>query len=114
MFLKNKLKEINKQLEKYQDDLRVYNAEWSYLNDPKRLQQLAAKYLPNMRPTENRQVVNFDTLMRSDFEKELSNSMIQTTDQDIPNRNARKNIGKAFGSFLDKAIKRYEGAAESD
>lgn len=104
VFLKSKLKEINRQLDKYQDDMRVYNAEWSYLNEPKRLQRLAAKYLPNLRPTENHQVINFETLTRSDFEKEFKENIDQVIEQ---HRHNGQNASRAFGSFLDEAIKKY-------
>lgn len=114
MFLKDRLKEINKQLGKYEDDIKVYNAEWSYLNDPKRLQRLATKYLPHLRPTENKQIINFETLMRSDFDKELSKNIISSVEQNSQHLNANRDASEAFGSFLDKALKKYEGATESD
>ncbi len=83
VFLKDRLKEINEKLEKCDDDFKVYNAEWSYLNDPKRLKILAAKYFPDMRPTENKQVISYDVVISSDLEQ---------------------NATKAFGSFLDETI----------
>ncbi|MBQ3945918.1 MAG: hypothetical protein II670_09985 [Alphaproteobacteria bacterium] len=113
-FLKNKLKEINTQLDRCQDDIKIYNAEWSYLNEPKRLQRLATKYLPNLRPTENRQIINFETLIRSDFDKELSKNITSPLEQNPKHQNANRHASEAFGSFLDKAIKKYERATESD
>ena len=113
-FLKNKLKEINTQLDRCQDDMKIYNAEWSYLNEPKRLQRLATKYLPNLRPTENRQIINFETLIRSDFDKEISKNITSLVERDVPLQGANRYASEAFGAFLDKAIKKHEGAMESD
>ncbi len=114
VFLKNKLKEINIQLDKCQDDIKIYNAEWSFLNDPKRLQRLASKYLPHLRPTENRQIINFETLIRSDFDKEISKNITSLVERDVPLQGANRYASEAFGAFLDKAIKKHEGAMESD
>lgn len=110
VFLKHRLKEINTQLNKYQDDIKIYNAEWNYLNDPKRLQLLAAKCLPHLRPTENHQIINFETLIRSDFDKELAKNITSPIEQNVQHQNANR----AFGSFLDKVIKKYRGATKSD
>ena len=83
VFLRDRLKEINAKIDKCNDDLKVYSAEWSYLNDPKRLKTLCAKYLPEMRPTENKQIISYEVITSSDLEQDA---------------------GKAFGSFLDDAI----------
>ena len=83
VFLKDRLKDINSKIDKCSDDLKVYNAEWSYLNDPKRLKTLCTKYLPNLRPTENTQVISYETIVTSDLERDAN---------------------KALGSFLDEAI----------
>ena len=48
VFMRKKLNKINNEIIKITDDLRVYSAEWSYLNDPKRLEELASKYLPEI------------------------------------------------------------------
>lgn len=87
VFLRNRLKDINMKIEKYSDDLRVYGAEWSYLNQPKRLKKLCEKYLKNLRPTENKQILSYESILESDFEQNQNN---------------------AFGSFLDQALENDE------
>ncbi len=114
VFLKNKLKEINTQLDKCQDDIKIYNAEWNYLNDPKRLQLLAAKYLPHLRPTNNNQIIDFETLIRSDFDKELTKNITPPAAQNAHHKSTTRYASEAFGSFLDKVIKKYGGATEND
>ena len=114
VFLKNKLKEIEQQIEKYQDDIKVYAAEWSYLNDPKRLKRLATKHLPNLRPTENKQITSLDAFMASDFAKELGNAIAldaeHTSQMNITKQSARK----AFSSFLDETIGKRGGSMKND
>ena len=90
VFLKNRLKKINAEIEKCCDDLKVYSAEWSYLNDPKRLKQLCSKYLPTLRPTEIKQIIDYRTIISSDLDR---------------------NVSSAFGAFLDEAI---DGANEAE
>lgn len=83
IFLKKQLREINTKIEKYSDDLKVYNAEWAYLNSPKRLKELCEKYLKHLRPTTNKQVVNYQLI--------LNNSLVQSK-------------GSAFKDYLDKMV----------
>ena len=111
VFLRNKLKEIDRKIEKYQDDIRVYNAEWSYLNDPKRLKRLAMKYLPNLRPTENAQIISFDAFMASDFEKAFTQNIAPIIEQHSKRRAI--DASKAFGSFLDEAVGRNGGVTQN-
>ena len=110
VFFRNKLKEIEQQIEKYQDDIRVYGAEWSYLNDPKRLKRLATKHLPNLRPTETKQIMSLDAFMASDFEKEFGRTIASSIERnskiDITEQSARK----AFSSFLDEAVRKHGGS----
>ncbi len=87
VFLRNHLKSINIKIEQFSDDLRVYGAEWSYLNDPKRLKTLCEKYLKNLKPTENKQILSYESVLGNDVEQNLNN---------------------AFGSFLDKALENDE------
>lgn len=91
VFLKDELKKINSKIEKCEDDIRVYNAEWSYLNDPDRLKKLCAKHLPNLRPTDNRQMISYKTIVESDL---------------------GQNAVRAFGSFLDDTLQSGEGSGE--
>lgn len=88
VFLKNRLKDINAKIERCSDDIRVYSAEWGYLNDPKRLKKLASKYLPNFRPTDNSQIIDYSTIVSSGLSE---------------------NVEKSFDTFLDKALEREQG-----
>jgi cell division protein FtsL len=39
------LEMVNKQIALYEEDIHVLEAEWAYLNQPRRVKQLAANYL---------------------------------------------------------------------
>jgi hypothetical protein len=71
VFLRKHLKKINEEIEKLEDDAKVYAAEWSCLNSPKRLKMLAAKYLKNMKPMERRQIMSYEEFASSEFETSL-------------------------------------------
>ena len=107
VFLRGKLKEINNQIERFQDDIRVYNAEWSYLNDPRRLKRLAEKYLPKLRPTETKQVISMDNFVSGNYDmkyNESQNKPQKKKSNDLSNNaKSTNNASKAFGAFLDKA-----------
>ena len=117
VFLRGKLKEIDNQIDKFHDDIRVYNAEWSYLNDPRRLKRLAEKYLPKLRPTETKQVISMDNFISENYQisynklqnkaqKKGSNSL--SNNNLSSNRKLTNNATKAFGDFLDKATNQKE------
>lgn len=84
--LRKQLKAINNEISKTIDDLKVYNAEWSYLNDPKRLKELASKYLPDMINTDIKQIETYKNFINNEYE----------------DQNAAKH--KAFESFLDSIM----------
>ena len=44
--LEDDLQRLNAETTKEQEQLHVLRAEWSYLNQPSRLQELSARYLP--------------------------------------------------------------------
>ncbi len=87
VFLRKSLNKINNEIIKITDDLRLYNAEWSYLNNPKRLEELASKYLPEMRPIEYKQILRYNEFIKTEYENKtdakrqafdnLLNSLIQ-------------------------------------
>jgi cell division protein FtsL len=52
----NALASLNKQIAQNREQLRVLNAEWSYLTRPDRLERLAARYL-NLGPIRAAQIV---------------------------------------------------------
>jgi len=88
VFLRDKLKDINFKIEKYSDDLKVYNAEWGYLNSPKRLKRLCEKYLKHLRPTVNKQILDYQVILNTNL---------------IQNRN------NAFKDYIDEAMQNLGG-----
>ncbi len=89
IFLKNKLKDINSRIEKYSDDLKVYNAEWGYLNNPKRLKTLCEKYLKHLHPTVNRQILDYQTILNSDLVQNRNNAFEDYIDEAMQNLGRR-------------------------
>ena len=57
--LERHLAAVNKQIGQEDEAIRVLQAEWSYLNDPSRLESLAQKHLA-MGPTKPSQIVTLD------------------------------------------------------
>lgn len=84
--LRRQLKQIQSEIYQTIDDLKVYNAEWSYLNDPKRLKELASKYLHNMTITNTKQIETYKNFINNEYE----------------DQKAAKH--KAFESFLDSIM----------
>ena len=60
--LKEEKLALERQIAADQDGIQVLRAEWSFLNDPARLEQLAATYLQALRPITATQIAGFDTL----------------------------------------------------
>ncbi|MDR1034969.1 MAG: hypothetical protein LBL32_03495 [Holosporales bacterium] len=92
LFLRKKAQSLQSEIEKCLDDTVIYSAEWSYLNDPKRLKQLCQKHLKGMKPMENTQVINHEDLMNNQYEELYGNNRISSS-KDV-----------AFRSFLDKIL----------
>jgi cell division protein FtsL len=65
VFLRKNLKTIQQENARMRDDIRVLAAEWSYLNSPKRLEKLAQKHLPDMKPIVNKQLVKYNRIVES-------------------------------------------------
>ena len=59
--LEKHLAAVNKQIGQEEETARVLQAEWSYLNDPSRLEALARKHLP-LGPTSPAQIVTYDAI----------------------------------------------------
>lgn len=60
------LAELQKNIQEEEETLRVLQAEWSYLNQPDRLEKLSQQYL-NLQPAKPRQFVDLDA-----FEKGIT------------------------------------------
>lgn len=67
VFLRKNLNKINCEIVKVTDNLRIFGAEWSYLNNPKRLSELASKYLPQLQPMEYKQILRYDDFVKRDY-----------------------------------------------
>jgi hypothetical protein len=83
---KKNLTTLEKDIELYIDDIKVLRAEWSCLNDPKRLKNLCEKYLKNMKPIENSQIKSYDKFMEEEYLEHYQKS------------------DEAFNSFIDNAL----------
>lgn len=59
--LEDKLGSLNRQIMDEQEAIQILKAEWSYLNDPTRLESLATQHL-QLQPTEARQFVALDVV----------------------------------------------------
>ena len=91
VFLKDQLKNVNSKIEQYTDDLKVYNAEWSYLNSPARLKKLCEKYLKNLSPTENKQIISYQTILNSNLSSNSSSAFSEFLDNSLKNEKRRGN-----------------------
>jgi len=49
--LKERLADLNREIIREQEHTQILNADWSYLNDPSRLERLASQHLP-LQPTD--------------------------------------------------------------
>jgi cell division protein FtsL len=87
VFLRKTLKNLDEEIEKSNDNIKVLTAEWGCLNNPTRLKKLANKYLPEMRPIGHSQIVRY---------------------KDIRENNLRviNNNRSSIGSLLDNALGR--------
>jgi hypothetical protein len=63
MQLEDKIVRINRSIAASQESVRVLNAEWSFLNQPNRLDQLAKRYL-SLGPINTAQIGRVDALPR--------------------------------------------------
>ncbi len=65
VFLRKNLKHMINETEQCLDDIKILGAEWSYLNNPDRLKKLSEKYIPDMKPIENNQIMRYNKIMGS-------------------------------------------------
>lgn len=59
--LEKQLHSLNKEILDEQETIHILKAEWSYLNDPSRLESLAKRYL-DLKEMSGEQLVTFDSL----------------------------------------------------
>jgi hypothetical protein len=91
VFLRKSLEGINKEMEKCSDDIKIYSAEWSYLNTPQRLKALCGKYLKNLKPLENNQLISYEQFTQSHFQEDCNRT--------------QEGHNKAFVAFLNGVAK---------
>ena len=84
--LRKHLCQLKSEIEKNSDELKVLGAEWSLLNDPKRLKKLASKHLPQMKPMVNGQILSYSEFVKTDYEDQ------------------RRSRRKEFDSFIDSVL----------
>ncbi|MDA0662331.1 MAG: hypothetical protein O3B08_05795 [Proteobacteria bacterium] len=60
--LESELSQLNQQILKEQNAVHVLRAEWSYLNRPENIENLARRHLPDLRYPETSQVGGLDDL----------------------------------------------------
>lgn len=58
----DQLARLNRKISADRSAIHVLQAEWTYLNSPDRLRELAARYLPEMQPMKSDQVTTMDAL----------------------------------------------------
>ncbi len=59
--LEKELKSINREIQNDIKSIHVLKAEWSHLNNPDRLRELAAKHI-SMNPVQAEQIINYSAL----------------------------------------------------
>ena len=96
--MKNKVQSLEKELaqinETIKDDVKtihVLNAEWSHLNSPERLRELAAKHIA-LNPVQAEQIINYSALP-FDYERDESNRRI-AAQKNISNKAEQNRLKK--------------------
>jgi hypothetical protein len=114
VFLRKILKGLENDLEKSTDNLNVLRAEWSYLNDPSRLEKLSEKYLKDLRPTENSQITNCNDLdnwaltHRDDYSKRKDTKSASKNELREPDKSQKSDQDlrrKSFDEFIKSSLK---------
>jgi hypothetical protein len=65
------LKQFHRDILNHQETILVLRAEWSYLNQPSRIESLVRKYVA-FRPTETKQIFNINTFPAAGKTKVIS------------------------------------------
>ena len=75
-FLEAQLQTIEKKIIDHRETVKVYQAEWSYLTQPERVQKLSNQFLP-LKPLLHNQVVGLEDVMRVVEEENLVQAVLQ-------------------------------------
>lgn len=62
---------LHKKIDDERDSIAVLRAEWSLLNQPKRIERLANKFL-NLKASNPRQLLTLDTVSQDEFDRKLT------------------------------------------
>lgn len=69
------MKRLTKEISQNKEAIHVLKAEWSHLNDPKRLQKLCAKYLPALKPVHSKQLITLQDMLQSGGQSNTDKSL---------------------------------------
>jgi hypothetical protein len=86
--LESNYKSIQNEIMKNEESLHVLKAEWSYLNDPRRIQQLSEKYLPKLhgiKPEQIQSLAHAKTFRNRGLDKPVESSL----DKKLKNKNMK-------------------------
>jgi cell division protein FtsL len=103
--LRTELRNVNAEIEKSTDDLNVFQAEWSYLNQPERLKALCKKYLPTMVPMETHQVISYQKIVNSE--------LVEENPRSCDNNSTPVERDNALSTFLDKMLSEEDRAGRT-
>ena len=74
--LEGQLQALEKKILEHRETIKVYQAEWSYLTQPERLQKLTEQFLP-LKPLLHNQVVALEDVMQVVDEENLVQAVLQ-------------------------------------
>lgn len=104
VFLRKKLQSLNHETEQCLDNIKILEAEWSYLNNPERLKKLAEKYLPDMKPIGVKQFTSYNKIIHGEL---IATERESTTQKSEVKAEKPKQVmpkKSALDSFLSQAI----------
>ena len=74
--LESQLQAIERKIIENQETIKIFQAEWSYLTQPERLQKLTSQFL-SLKPLLHSQVVNMSDVVRVVEEENLVQAVLQ-------------------------------------
>lgn len=90
-----KLAELKRETMREEESLRVLQAEWSYLNQPDRLEKLARQYL-HLQPLTGRQFATMDTIPMRPIETATEEMPVAAKEAEKPKTKAETKTVKAI------------------
>ncbi len=85
--LEAQFKDVNRQISTSEEDLHVLRAEWSHLNQPHRLRQLAGQYL-EIGPLDAKRVGDAEHILgdlpvREELAETVEGEVVETAEQEV-------------------------------